>query len=164
MNPVQTRLDQDHVELRLLLLRLSQDARDPSGSALRATWNELEPRLLVHLDAEEQYLLPLVEGSHPAQADCTRSEHAQIRRMLSELGVAIELHTAREPMINELIRTLDEHAEREDRTLYRFAGEKASVAVQHRIAEMLREALRSVIAAANRAAARGPHDDRRARQ
>ncbi len=161
MNPVRKRLDQDHEELRQLLLRLTQDARDPSGNALRSTWNELERRLLAHLEAEEQYLLPLVEGSHPAQVDCTRSEHAQIRRLVSELGLAIELHAAREPMIGELIRTLDEHAEREDRTLYRFAGDKASMAVQHRIAVMLREAVRFVIAAANRTAARVPRGDHR---
>jgi hemerythrin len=162
MNPVQAKLDQDHRELGELLLRLAQDARDPSGSALRATWNELERRLLAHLEAEEQYLLPLVEAGHPAQVDCTRSEHAQIRQLVSELGVAIELHAAREPMVSELIRTLDEHAEREDRTLYRFAGEKASVAVQQRITKALREAVGFVIAAVNRAAARVPRDSHRA--
>ena len=160
MNPVRQRLDQDHRELRQLLLRLAEDAHDPSGSALRTTYSELERRLLAHLEAEEQYLLPLVEGSHPAQADCTRSEHAQIRRLVSELGLAIELHSAREPMISELIRTLDEHAEREDRTLYRFADEKASVAVQHRIAVMLKEAVQLVIAAANRVGTRVSGSDR----
>lgn len=162
MNDVQSRLDQDHRELSQLLWRLSQDARDPSGLELQATWRELEQRLLAHLDAEEQYLLPLVEASHPFQSECTRREHDEIRRLVAELGVAVELHTVREPAISDLVRTLDEHAEREDRTLYRFAGDKASVAVQHRIAVALREATRATIAAVNRAATRLTRDSSRA--
>jgi hemerythrin len=163
MNDVQTRLDRDHRELTQLLWRLSQDARDPSGLELQATWGELERRLNAHLRAEEEYLLPLVEASHPALVECTRREHDEIRRLVAELGVAVELHTVREPAISELVRTLDEHAEREDRTLYRFAGEKASVAVQHGIVVALRDATRAVVAAANRAAARLTSDGTRAR-
>jgi hemerythrin len=159
MNHVQQRLDQDHRELNALLWRLSHDADAPSNDALRATWDELERRLLAHLDAEEQYLLPLVEASHPAQVDCTRREHEQIRRLVSELGIAIELHAVRQPAISELIRVLHEHADREDRTLYRFAGEKASVAVQHRIVQMLKAAARFAIAAANKAATRSVRRD-----
>ncbi|HKY36806.1 MAG TPA: hemerythrin domain-containing protein [Polyangiaceae bacterium] len=163
MNPIQQRLDQDHRELNSLLWRLSDDACAPSRDALQATWAEVERRLLAHLEAEEQYLLPLVAASHPAQVNCTRSEHEQIRRLVSELGVAIDLHAARQPAISELIRVLHEHAEREDRTLYRFAGEKASVAVQHRIVTMLKETVRFTIAAANKAVARATrHDSTRA--
>jgi hemerythrin len=158
MNEVQSRLDQDHRELSQLLWRLSQDARDPSGLALQATWRELEHRLLAHLDAEEQYLLPLVEASHPFQVECTRREHDEIRRLVAELGIAVELHAVRESAISELVRTIDEHAEREDRTLYRFAGEKASVAVQHRIVLALREARRAARAAVERVAARLTRD------
>jgi len=154
MNQVRVRLDQDHRELNALLLRLSQDASAPSDEAMRATYSELERRLLTHMDAEEQYLVPLVEASHPAQAQCTRSEHEQIRQLLSELGIAVDLHAVRQPAISELIRVLHEHAEREDRTLYRFAGDKASVAVQHRIVTRLKEAAQFAVAAANRAAAR----------
>lgn len=158
MNEVQSRLDQDHRELSQLLWRLSQDARDPSGLELQATWRELEHRLLAHLDAEEQFLLPLVEASHPFQVECTRREHGEIRRIVAELGIAVELHTVRESAISELVRTIDEHAEREDRTLYRFAGEKASVAVQHRIALALRESTTAALAAVKRATARLTRD------
>ena len=163
MNPIQQRLDQDHRELDALLWRLSEDACAPNSGALEATWDDLERRLLAHLEAEEQYLLPLVEARHPAQVECTRSEHEQIRRLVSELGIAIELHAARQPAISELIRVLHEHAEREDRTLYRFAGEKASAAVQRRIVTMLKEAAHLAIATANKAATRAfRHDSNRA--
>ncbi len=161
MNDIQAHLDQDHRELSQLLARLSQDARDPSGLELQATWSELEHRLLAHLYAEEQYLLPLVEASHPEQAERTRREHEMIRRLVAELGVAVELHSVREPAISELVRTLDEHAEWEDSALYRLAGEKASVAVQHRIALALREATRMTVAVANRLAARWVSDTSR---
>ncbi|HEY6079791.1 MAG TPA: hemerythrin domain-containing protein [Polyangiaceae bacterium] len=145
MNQLQAKLTRDHEELDALLQRLAEDVEAPAGGALEATWSDFESRLVRHLQAEERFLLPLVEASNPEEVARTRAEHARIRDSIAELGVAIELHTARKSDIDELIRFLREHAKHEDEALYQLAGDKAPVAVQHRIFEDLKHAVRAVI-------------------
>jgi hemerythrin-like domain-containing protein len=159
MNPVQTRFEQDHRDIEALLEDVANHAAS-ANPALAITFNELEQRLMTHMEAEEQYLLPLVEVSHPGEADRTRLEHARIRQLVSELGLAIELHAVREPQIAELVQLLREHAAREDRTIYTFAGERASSAVEHRLAAMLKAAARSVLAGAKRSTQTLPEHER----
>jgi hypothetical protein len=89
------------------------------------------------MEAEERLLLPLLEASDPAAVARIRLEHARIRDSLTELGVAVELHTVRESHIRELIELLTAHAKHEDAALYRVAGEKASTTVEHGIARVL---------------------------
>jgi len=155
MNQARAKLLKDHEELDALLERLSEDVEAPSQGELETTWAALESRLLRHLEAEERFLLPLVEASNPAEVQRTLDEHARIRSSIAELGVAIELHCARKPELVELIRFLRAHAKHEDEALYQLAGDKASVAVEHSILETLKNALRS--------ATREPSLDRRAR-
>ena len=96
------------------------------------------------MEAEERELLPLVEAAHPLEVARTLAEHAQIRQLVAELGVAIELHTARQPAIEGLIELLREHALREDHVLYEFAGCKASSAVYDKISSVLRAAQHAI--------------------
>jgi hemerythrin-like domain-containing protein len=161
MNPTHARLDQDHRDIETLLDGLAHQAAT-SSPALRATFNQLEQRLMTHMELEEQYLLPLVEASHHAEAERTRLEHDRIRQLISELGLAMELRTAREHQVRDLIQVLREHADREDFTIYRLAGDLASTAVEHRLATLLRGASRSALAAAKRAVDGAPIEDRRA--
>ena len=116
MNPVQTRLAQDHRDIEAALESLVQRSAT-SSPALRVTFSGLETRLMGHMATEEHYLLPLVEVSHPDYAERIRIEHARIRQLVSELGLAIELHTVRAAQIAELIQVLRQHAEYEDRTV-----------------------------------------------
>ena len=141
MNQVGLHMAEDHRELEALLKRLADDAQAPECEALHLTWCELESRLLGHMAAEEHYLLPLIETSHPAQAARTFTEHDEIRRQVSELGVAIELHSVRQPAIDGLIRTLQAHAQYEDETLYPLAGDGASPILQQRLWAMLNSAV-----------------------
>ena len=146
MNDVKARLTQDHKELDALLRCLAEDAAAPADCApLLSTWSQLETRLLGHMDAEEQYLLPLIEASHPAEVARTRREHVRIRQMVYELGVAIELHAVRQPAIDALVALLHDHAQREDLILYELAGERASTLLQHRVANLLRAALQRAL-------------------
>lgn len=139
MNPVAVKFTKDHDELAALLRCLAQDAKAPVPGALQATWSSFEGKLSRHMDAEEQFLLPLLEASEPAEVARIRRDHARIRNLLTELGVAVELHTVREPNITELVQLLADHAEHENGALYRLAGEKASSAVEHGIARLLRQ-------------------------
>ena len=148
MNDVKARLTQDHQELDALLRCLSEDVAAPECDApLQSTWCQFETRLLCHMDAEERYLLPLIEASHPAEAARTLQEHQSIRQIVSELGVAIELHTARQPAMDALVKLLHDHAQREDSILYELSGERTSTVVQHRVAHMLRSALHQALKA-----------------
>lgn len=152
MNSVAARLTKDHAELQGLLERLAQDATAPLAGELEATWAVFERRLIRHMEAEERFLLPLLEASDPDEVARIRVEHARIRDSLTELGVAIELHTIRAPHIDELIALLEAHAKHENVALYRLAGEKASTAVEHGIAERLKSAISAVTTAGTAAA------------
>ncbi len=157
MNQVRLHMAEDHRELERLLKRLSDDAQAPECAALHCTWCEFESRLLGHMAAEEDYLLPLIEASHTAEVTRTLAEHKQIRRQVSELGVAIELHTVRQPAIEELIRTLQAHAHYEDQTLYPLAGEEAPPVLQQRLSAMLKSAMRLAKSSSTKLTAAGAH-------
>lgn len=141
MNSAADRLVKNHQELEAMLRCLAEDADAPDCGTLEATWGAFEAAMTLHLEAEERYLLPLIEASHPAVVERTRFDHARIRNLITALGIAVELHTARKPAILELIELLRAHAQHEDEAIYPLAGGKASVAVEHRIAETLRGAL-----------------------
>lgn len=138
MNSVAARLTQDHQDLDALLRCLSQDAKAPVPGALQATWSMFETKLIRHMQAEEQFLLPLLEASDPEEVTRIRLEHVRIRDSLTELGLAVELHTVREAQITELVELLHAHAKHENGILYRLAGEKASAAVHHGISQLLK--------------------------
>jgi hypothetical protein len=146
MNSVAARLTQDHRELETLLLRLAQDARAPMGGVLQPTWTSFESKLLRHFEAEERFLLPLLEASDAAEVTRIRTEHSRIRDLLAELGVAVELHTVREANVSELISVLQAHAKHENAALYRLAGEKASTSVERGIARLLKQGAAAVAA------------------
>ncbi len=145
MNPIRTSLTHDHRELDALLQRLSEDAMAPERAApLQATWGQFETRLTTHMEAEERELLPLVEAA-PLEVTHTLVEHAQIRQLVAELGIAIDLHAARQPAIEGLIKLLRAHALREDHVLYEFAGSKAPSAVYDKISSVLRAARSAIV-------------------
>lgn len=139
MNSVAAQLTKDHQELRELLLSLAQDAKAPLPGTLQATWTTFEKRLLRHMETEEACLLPLIEISDPAEFKRVRTEHARIRGMLTELGIAIELHTVREAHISELIQLLESHAEHENTTLYQMAESKLSAQAYAGIARVIKQ-------------------------
>jgi hypothetical protein len=163
MNQIAAKLSQDHEQLDALLTQLAQAAKACDREALLATWGVLESRLIRHMEAEERYLLPLVEAQAPAEVALTRAEHARIRDLLCELGVAVELHAVRETDIRQLIELLQAHARREESALYALAGEKASVAVEHSIASALKAAVRAVLHVTGEAPARAESNDGPAR-
>jgi hemerythrin-like domain-containing protein len=144
MNQVRARLTRDHEEMRALLQQLAEDAEAPSRQALEASWDALEGRLLRHMEAEERYLLPLLEAGHPASVQKTRAEHGHIRDVVAKLGLAVQLHTARKPDILQLIELLNQHSSDEDHTLYQLAGDKASGAVERGITAALKGLLAPV--------------------
>jgi len=138
MNSIAAKLTKDHEELDALLRCLAQDAQAPVPGTLQTTWSQFETQLTRHMQAEEQFLLPLLEASDAREVTRIRAEHSRIRDLLAELGLAVELHTIREANILELVALLEAHAKHENSVLYRMAGDKASAAVEHRMGQLLK--------------------------
>lgn len=161
MDVIRNQLAADHRVLDDLMRRLVHDVDAASHHHLQEVWCELEHRLLSHMDVEEQFLLPLLALSYPAEVERARAEHVHIRGLVCSLGLAIESRSVTEPAIKELVQLLSAHSEREDRVLYRHAAERSSVAVQHRVAATLRASARCAHEAAVRTSANrsDPHSD-----
>jgi len=160
MDAIREQLGADHRVLDDLFCRLLRDVRLLSQRDLRVVWCELERRLLSHMDVEEQLLFPMLEAGHHAAVERARSDHTRIRGLACALGIAIELNTVREPAIKDLICVLHQHAEREDRALYRLACAHAPGLVQCRVTASLRAAGRAAHEAAAKTVAHrsGSHD------
>ena len=163
MTSVAVQLTKDHEELQALLHCLAQDAKAPLPGALQATWVSFETQLLRHMDAEERLLLPLLAASDAAEVARIRAEHARIRDLLNELGVAVELHTVREANISELIALLEAHAKHENAQLYRLASAQASEALEGRVARLLERGVAVTAAAVSNRLAERKSSSRRAR-
>jgi hypothetical protein len=148
MTDLRVQLTKDHEELEALLRCLSEDTAAPECGALQTTWCQFETRLLAHMDTEERYLLPLLETSNAVETARIRADHARIRQLVSELGVSIELHTARKPGITQLISLLRTHAEYEDRVLYDLASQQAPAHIRDKISAALEAAAHFALTAA----------------
>jgi len=120
---------------------------------LNATWcaecfSELEQRLQAHMALEEEQIFPGLERVDATEANALRAQHASIRSQLAALAVAVDLHTAQAGPIRDLVRTLREHASREDALAYRWAdanidprsGASLRTRVRERIASLAERA------------------------
>ncbi|MFW6087088.1 MAG: hemerythrin domain-containing protein [Myxococcota bacterium] len=116
----------DHERLDALFQDLLNAAEGADQPTLQRIWARFESGLLAHLDAEETHLLPVLEEVAPDTVKEIREEHAQIRKLISELGVTTELHQLRKEVADLLVRSLRDHAAYEDRTLYHRADELMS--------------------------------------
>jgi hypothetical protein len=110
----------DHHHLEDEYCRLLE-AIEVDAPTVRELWTELEHGLLAHMEAEERYMLPAFATVDRVEALALLREHGQIRELLLELGVAIDLHLLRFERSKEFIAALRAHASREDKLLYRWA-------------------------------------------
>ncbi len=117
MHPACRHLEEDHARIDQLSVEL-----DGALSADRATiqeiWTRLERALLAHFDAEERWLFPLFSADHPEEILALQQQHARLRRLVSEAGVAADLRTLRSDQTLELLSELRAHAKREDDSIY----------------------------------------------
>jgi len=121
MNDLKQRLSGDHAELaqQLQALARSVDAND-AACDLGQCWADFEASLRDHLDTEERSIFPVLASAHRAEIEALRAEHQLIRNTLTDLGLAVELHTLRKAAVDDLIAFLDQHAARENDSLYEW--------------------------------------------
>ena len=123
---LKARLLSDHRALEQLLAQLGCAIDGANPPTLCEQWTHFEQSLRDHLDTEERFLFPLVASAHRSDVEGLRAEHQHIRRALSELGVAADLHTLRKASVDELIVYLQQHALREERSLYHWLEDSAA--------------------------------------
>ena len=111
----------DHQRLDKLFERLLDDVRSGDWTLCQATWSAFEAQLLEHLETEERFLLPSFKHEHAIETAGLQDEHVNIRRLLADLGVRIELHSLREQHVQRFIEFLRAHAAREEALIYRLA-------------------------------------------
>ncbi len=118
--PIRDRFRADHRRLEKLVLRLLAAFEANDREDMERLWSELDSGLLAHLGAEEAHLIPGLARVCALDAKQLLDEHRQIRVRLTELGVALELHTIRLESARAFIDLLRAHALQEDRLLYRW--------------------------------------------
>jgi hemerythrin len=119
-------LPDHHRRLEKYLDELKAAEHDEDRSRLRQAWAKLEDELCAHFAAEEEYLLPPYAEAHPEDAASIRAEHAEMRRLLGELGVSVDLKRLSPGVADELLERLRAHARHEDEVLYPWATQNPS--------------------------------------
>lgn len=118
MHPARRHLSDDHARLERLSAELESALEGGDRSAIQEVWTRFEATLLSHLDAEERWLFPLLSAEHAAELKALRAQHARLRHLASEEGLAADLRTLRRETAGELLTELRAHAKREDETVY----------------------------------------------
>ena len=115
-----------HEQLRDQAVHLLAAMQANARADVMTLWNELEHKLLSHMEAEERFVLPsFAHVDHGAAASLLR-DHGLIREHLLELGIAVDLHCIRFEHSQDFIELLLRHADREERLLYRWADDRLS--------------------------------------
>jgi hemerythrin-like domain-containing protein len=136
-------LEKQHAWLETTLNALVSASEGKSPTDVAPAWAEFEHGLMGHLDFEEDELFPLVEPFHAEGVQRLRQEHARIRKLVSELGVAVDLHTLHRSEVDALAETLRRHAEHEDRTLHHWIEENAPEDTRRHLFGLLIRAVRN---------------------
>ncbi|MDX2091577.1 MAG: hemerythrin domain-containing protein [Kofleriaceae bacterium] len=109
------------------------DAMRHDAADVGSLWTEVDHGLLAHMEAEERYVLPAFARVDRAAAAELLREHGEIRQLLLELGVAVDLHQLRYERSQTFVQMLRAHAGREDNLLYRWADERLDLALRRRV-------------------------------
>ncbi len=142
MARIRDELHADHLRLERLFGELVDTVETADPPTIQQMWSRFESGLMAHFDAEERYILPLLEKDHAAEVRGIEEEHDRIRRLVAELGVRADLHTLRKNVVDDLVASLRAHAEREDRTLYPLADAALDEEARSRLFEFLRRETR----------------------
>lgn len=117
MHPARRHLADDHARIEQLSKEL-ENVLHADRSAIQEVWTRFERAVLGHFEAEERWLFPLFAGDQPNEIHELRQEHARLRHLVSEEGLAADLRTLRGEQARELLSELRLHAAREDESVY----------------------------------------------
>jgi hypothetical protein len=118
---IKERLMAEHRQVEELLEEMMRAVQVSDRRGLCEAWNHFDRELEAHMRFEEETLLDRFEEVDPAEARAIRAEHAEIRRLMGELGVGVELHMLRSDIAEQLFIKLRAHGNREEAILYAWA-------------------------------------------
>jgi len=119
------------IEAACLEIMSAALADDPRDLVLR--WRAVERRLLDHMAAEEQVLLPAYQQAEPENAQDLRDEHAVLRDHAYEIGISIQLHAISCARLQQFVDELRAHTRREQASLYRWTEQHGGAAELQRL-------------------------------
>lgn len=131
-------LKADHETLETSFRRVLGKLRGGDPDAIRAGWLAMEQRLNAHLDAEERHMLPAFSKLYPRESARITGEHAEIRALLLQLGVDLDLHSLREETAALFFEKLARHAQYEEALLYEWADDVLPEPERHAVLSSLR--------------------------
>jgi hemerythrin-like domain-containing protein len=126
-----TYMVQSHQDLDELYDRVL-NAMESDAPDVCALWTELDHRLSAHMEAEERFVLPAFAHADRIEALALLRDHDDIRALMLELGVSVDLHELRFEKARDLVELLRGHSGREDNLLYRWADQNLDVALTER--------------------------------
>jgi hemerythrin-like domain-containing protein len=121
-NPIHEKMSSEHARLERLLSELENAVAGANAATIWGVFTEFERGLTAHFDVEEKSLFPALPPGHESELRALRADHERIRRLVADLGIRADLHTLRKDVADDLLGALRAHAEREDRTVYEWAG------------------------------------------
>jgi len=143
MDPIRQALVDDHASMDRALGNLALAAESSDSAELRRAWSDLESDLSSHLDLEERELFPLAWPLHPEGITELRRDHERIRKLIAAVGIEVDLHTLRKSTVDALVELLRQHAEHEDKTVYRWAESEAPEDTRRHFVSLFARTLRS---------------------
>ena len=130
-------LGQHHFVIEEACLALLDACCTGDPGEIARSWEEIEFQLYDHMMAEEHFLFPAYQHDEPENAQDLRDQHARLREMAMELGIAVELHAVHAEQIQAFVAALRDHDEREEATLYRWADRHLADDDRHRMRDYL---------------------------
>lgn len=112
----------DHARLKKLFAALVVAFRAEDREQCAALWTACDKSLEAHMLLEEQLILPEFAKADAVEAAALAREHGEIRAALAELGIGVDLHCTSAEAVERFARALEEHAQREDGLMYRWAS------------------------------------------
>ncbi len=111
-------LSTEHARLERVYASLVDAYNGGDWKTVRSEWERFERTLRDHMAREEDRVFPAFMEIEPEEATALLAEHSELRRLLSGLGVSLELHAVHLHDVEELLARLRAHAAREKMILY----------------------------------------------
>lgn len=125
----------DHERLDQLFAALIEAFRADARADCYRLWTEFDAGINAHLAYEEKSLFPTFRAVDPQEAASLLREHHEIRALVNELGIGVDLHMINAAVVEALVEKLRAHAKREEAILYRWANANVVVEGPFRVIE-----------------------------